>query len=401
MLKLSARTWSTLDIPSTRAAIQPDDVFGLGWLEAGVARIEWLPGGIRLSFGPYVGRIVIPGLLSIDIHELVPNTVAALFSLTAGTAKIASQSTTRGRTPLPPWVPFAARFGTGLGDYARTGLDRRYLPRETDSAFARGRVRVGATLRRHRARGRGDALSCLVRELSDDSPLNQALLVAGAKAERLLRTAESPSELRTLRIALRVFGGVSLDAGVDLDAARQLAASASRPVSPELLNLAEVLIRGITAESDERQEGQPMSAWINVDSLFERAVRETLAELLPPGSVRHGREDGVQLLRTGESLGAEPDVVVHREGRRLLYDAKYRRDGSNVGRSEIYQLMAHADAYGADGATLVTPRVSDADADRFLGRDSRGCPYRVVVVDAADSAALQGRLRQVFNAEAR
>ena len=117
--------------------------------------------------------------------------------------------------------------------------------------------------------------------------------------------------------------------------------------------------------------------------------------------VRFGGDDEVPLLRGGEGLGAAPDIVVETDERRILCDAKYRRHGSRVGRDELYQVMAHADAYDADEAALIVPRLDNHDSDRFLGRDSRGCAYRVVVVEANDSERMSRRLAELVEPERR
>lgn len=394
MKRLQTSTWSTLDVWSNYAPLSPASIEGLGWVKEGVARVEWLPGGARISIGPFVGQLVVPGALTIDILELVPGTAAALLPLTVGGRRIGDQISSRGASSTMPWLPMATRFVSLLSQYAEGGIDRRYLRKEVNSPFARGRVNVGRSLKKHRARGRANVLNCSIGQLTDDGHLNRVLLSAATKAEVLLRGTAHNSELRALRHILRSFGAVAMLAHVEVASAREEALSAVRPVSPELIDIAEILIRGITAVSTDLEETQPVSTWINLDSVFEQAVRRliTRATVDP---VHFGGDDEIPLLRGGEGFGAEPDIVVETAGGRLIFDAKYRRHGARVGRHELYQLMAHADAYGADEAALIVPRLSDHDGDRFLGRDSRGCTYRVVVVDANDQERMSRRLAEL------
>jgi hypothetical protein len=396
MKHLQTPSWSTLDVWSSEVPLNPACLEGLGWVEEDVARVEWLPGLVRISVGPFVGRLIVPELLTIDILELVPGTTAALLPLANGARRMGDQVSPRGVSPTTPWLPMAARFATVLSRYAKYGIDRRYLQREIDSPFVRGRVNIGQTLRKHRIRGRTDALSCSVRELSDDGHLNRVLLSAAVKAEALLRGTTHVRELRALRQSMRSFGAVMMQNRVDLEWAREEALSTIRPVEPELVELAEILITGIAASPADHDVTQPVSSWINLDSVFEQAARRLITRV-SGNSVRFGGDDEVPLLRDGEGLGAEPDIVVETDECRLLFDAKYRRHGSRVGRDELYQLMAHADAYDADEATLIVPRIHSNDADRFFGFDSRGCAYRVAVIDANDSERMSRRLAELVD----
>lgn len=400
MKLLQTPSWSTLDVWSAEVPLNPASVEGLSWVEEGVARVEWLPGGARISVGPFVGRLIVPELLTIDILELVPGTTAALLPLAVGARRTGDQVSPRGVSPTTPGLQVAVRFASLLSQYVREGIDRRYLPRVVDSPFVRGRVNIGQTLRKHRARGRTDAVSCSIRELSDDGHLNRALLSAATKAEALLRGTAHDRELRALRQSLRSLGAVTMQTHVDIEPAREEALSTIRSVAPELVELAGILIRGITAASTDRDETQPVSSWINLDSVFEQAVRRLIARP-SRNPVRFGGNDEVPLLRGGEGLGAEPDIVVETDEHLLLFDAKYRRHGSRVGRSQLYQLMAHADAYDADEAALIVPRLDEQDSDRFLGRDSRGCAYRVVVVDANDPKRMSRRLAELVETDQR
>jgi 5-methylcytosine-specific restriction endonuclease McrBC regulatory subunit McrC len=159
-----------------------------------------------------------------------------------------------------------------------------------------------------------------------------------------------------------------------------------------LLDLAELIVKGVSAlPEDAFDREQPASVWINVEAIFEQAVRKLVAELLS-SPVHAGRGDSVQLLRDGESLEADPDIVIHHAEGTVIIDAKYRRHGTDVSRPELYQLMAHALAYEARHAALVTPRIRATDTDRFLGIDSRDCIYDVVAVDTHSADLLRTQL---------
>jgi 5-methylcytosine-specific restriction endonuclease McrBC regulatory subunit McrC len=109
--------------------------------------------------------------------------------------------------------------------------------------------------------------------------------------------------------------------------------------------------------------------------------------------VAAGANDGVALLtdQAGRQLkDAHPDVAVRlADGRTWILDAKYRSSLSEVGEPELYQLMAHATAYGAERAALIVPETTQNVGIRSLGSDRLGTSYDVIAVDPTDAAALR------------
>ena len=347
-----------------------------------------------ISTGPYVGRLLIPGRCVIDVGELVPGTVEALLPLAYSGVRHSEEPGAAGMAALPPWVELLNRYGELLYEYVSGGIDRRYLPRRWETTIPRGRIDLARTVRLHRARGRPDVLSCVVRELTEDTAFHRLLVGAAARADRILGASVPTAGLRALRRSLVAFTGVPVDTSPDIRMARlELGPNAPERVVG-LLELAELIVKGVSAlpETDIDRE-QPASVWINVESIFEQAVRRLVADLVS-APVRRGQGDGVALLHGGEPLSADPDVVIEEPASVVIADAKYRRHGADVGRPELYQLMSHALAYEARSAALITPRLGPVDGDRVLGADPRGCRYDVVVVDANSAEALKAQLQQ-------
>lgn len=392
MISLTGATWSLVEIPYEDLTTTPAAISELGWVQRGVARLEPGPLGWRLQIGPYVGRLVLPGYAVVDVEDLVPGTVEALLPYASTGIRTHLEPSPSGPPKMPPWASLLGQFALELRAYVQEGLDRRYVERHRNTPYPRGRIDLKRSIIRNRARGRSDLLACAYREITDDTALNQALLLAARSTERALRSTAFSDALRATRVALQPMAGVQYAPAVDVRAARSLALATGRRRVQLLVELAEVIIGGVSAPSGSETSDQPVSVWINVESLFEQAVRHVLAELLTSDLVRAGRGDGTLLLSGGETLEADPDVVIEHDSGSVILDAKYRRHGADVSRDEMYQLMAHSDAYRARIAALVVPRLSDADEDRLLGFDSRGCRYEVVVVDANDRDSFRSRL---------
>jgi hypothetical protein len=394
MIRLETRTWGELEIFYEDLPLAPADVADASWVRAGVARVSWRRHSMVISTGPYVGRLLIPGRCVIDVGELVPGTVEALLPLAYSGVRHSEEPGAAGMAALPPWVALLNRFGEQLYEYVSGGIDRRYLPRRWETTIPRGRIDLARTVRLHRARGRPDVLSCVVRELTEDTAFHRLLVGAAARADRILGASVPTAGLRALRRSLVAFTGVPVEASPDIRMARLELG----PHAPErmvgLLELAELIVKGVSALPEtDTDRAQPASVWINVESIFEQAVRRLVADLVS-AHVRDGQGDGVALLHGGEPLSADPDVVIEESASVVIADAKYRQHGADVGRPELYQLMSHALAYEARSAALVTPRLDPADGDRVLGADSRGCRYDVVVVDANSAEALKAQLEQ-------
>jgi McrBC 5-methylcytosine restriction system component len=366
------------------------DLTRLPWAEAGVARPIPTRLGVELRIGPYVGRLVIPGRLIIDIGEPYPGTVATCVELTAAGRRGGSQASPGSLTAVSPWSAVAMRFQDELTIYIRNGIERRYIPQTVTMSRPRGRLDIPATVSRLLSRGRDNHVICRPRFLVDDTPFNRVIFAAAVRAEQLLLREGISAPLRGIRAAAMALSGVRRDIVPDIYSARQLVAF-ERKNYQQLLSLAEILVRGVPAlPPNERQDvAYSMSAWINVELLFEEAVRS--AATLAAGSravVRQGRGDGVnmfQQLLTDPATpmkSANPDVVVHHERRTFLLDAKYRRHDEAFTDGELYQLMAHSVAYEASAAALVAPsRHKERLGEHWIGRDRTGVALYVILVD--------------------
>jgi 5-methylcytosine-specific restriction endonuclease McrBC regulatory subunit McrC len=240
---------------------------------------------------------------------------------------------------------------------------------------------------------------CVVRPLTDDTPFNRAIVVAAERAEKLLIRANAEEALIGLRRSVLSLTGAQRDRAPNFREVREVL-EPNRPDHEELLALAELIINGVPAlpRSESDDQHHPMSAWLNVERLFEEAVLTIVRRGgLPHGAtVRSGYGDGVQLFSRVHGdpqtvrKNADPDVVIRLLGQTWLLDAKYRRHPRDFDDDELYQLMAHASAYQASVAALVAPARSGHPAgQRWLGRDNHGTTYYLITVDTTTRRGIE------------
>lgn len=393
-MHLTAKPYRTLDFRRDELGVDETELQQLPWAKAGVAQIRSGRLGISLQVGPFVGRITIPGRFVIDLLELVPGTLEAMAPLALQGRRWIAATGQTGTVAVEPWVVIAELFTAGLKAYVDGGVDRRYMPRQYDTNHPRGTLNVRRSVSRFWSRDRWDWVSSDVRWLTEDTAVNRLMISAAVRAEYLMDAR--PTQLMPLRTAIRALAGVRVLVSPDVHAAR----ATSDPVDRDLVELAVLLVHGMTGlPVGEVAPAQPVDVWFDVSQVFEGAVRHLVADLLPPGTVRAGKGDGVQLFSDNgrtRDYPADPDVVVTVGDGVVaaVLDAKYREHGAKVERDEIYQLMAHAAAYGARSAALVVPQVSAEDRSFALGTDRYGRHYDVLVVDATDSFRARAELER-------
>ena len=161
--------------------------------------------------------------------------------------------------------------------------------------------------------------------------------------------------------------------GTRVDAARRadaLASATTDKVEADMLALAAILLSHESFEHDSTHLGiAPRSWFLNLETLFERAVRETLkAAFGSEGTVSSGRAFPLPIFPPKSDLfRANPDLVLRRHGenRAFVGDVKYKQWGSVPSASDVYQLLIHAAAFESKVAFLVFP--FDSFIARILG----------------------------------
>lgn len=397
MIALNARCWDRIELLSTEISHQPEEIADLPWARERIAQVRRTRVGVELQLGPYIGQIALPGDVVITIEELVPGTVDACLPLALPNIRLAEESGPRSSRRSAPLTRVALAFTRALAAYTEGGIEREYRTEKRALVRPRGKLVLMDTLRHERARGRRNTLVCQNRLLTDDTPANRVLLAAANRAEPL--ASDYPDERALLASATVALTGARIEALPEFALARYEARVGSRVPVP-LLDLAEMIILGVPLPpAEEPESGAPINAWLNLERLFEAAVRSAAALAFPTATVQRGAECDVALLRAIEPQRdvvmkrADPDVVVTLHDKVVILDAKYRRHGERVDESELYQLMAHASAFGASAAAIVAPALHEQPRTNDLGRDRNETTYHVIAVDAASAASISEGVR--------
>jgi hypothetical protein len=160
-----------------------------------------------------------------------------------------------------------------------------------------------------------------------------------------------------------------------------------------MLRLAGVILSHESFERTADDRTQVPRAWfLNLESLFETAVRRTLSSLCRDGwIVKRGVKPPVFPETQIEFKGA--DLLVTRDGSvKAVGDVKYKEWAGGADASDLYQLLVHAAAFSSPLAFLVFP--GERFAARSLGTATTGCATWLFSVDVR---RLRGDLATVLS----
>ncbi len=357
-------------------------------------------GSYEIAGNQYVGRATAPGV-ELVIAEKVEGTLPALISAaTSGMVRVE-----RAPSPTAEFDRIARllveEFTAAAGRYIASRRAPRYRYTPDSGPVLAGSLDMPATMRLQAA-GRIDQFAFRRGEIVRDAPLDQLVLAGldelGRASRALELSPETVFEARWLAGALaevRTEAFSRLDQAELLSIADSIAADRDSLIEDaDLARLASVvLLHQGFGGAETGEETAPRSWFINLERLFEQAVRQTLARLLPTGVVDKGsRFERRMFVGGADSSRTNPDLVVDGGGRLLAVgDVKYKSlseaDAEGRGfnerergsRPDLYQLLVHAASLSCRKAFLVY--VSDAAYGcRYLGRSATGCQTWIVQV---------------------
>jgi 5-methylcytosine-specific restriction enzyme subunit McrC len=323
-------------------------------------------GGVyRVAARDYVGRIGLPGGGMLVVRPKVG--VANLFYMLA--ASLPSHAGLASFYPPPTGLQADPEiFGFVLAllvDRAeallRQGLYRTYVPRQEDLPFVRGRIALGAQLRRHAELKHHHV--CGYADLTLDIPENRVLAAALRLLPVLLQPEAERSLVRRARALLPRFEGVSIvGRGEALALLDGISFHRLNADYAPVLSLCRLALQRLTL--DERVGAHPFASFlIDMPGLFESFVTARLRAHLAPHGLRvvAQRHD---YLDEERQVGIRPDVLVYRTGGSapvLVLDAKYRQS-AGTGHDlnpDLYQVSAYLDRYRLSRGVLVYPQFGD------------------------------------------
>lgn len=372
------------------------------------------PADYHIRGQQYVGRAIV-GDVEILVQEKVSGSLAAMLTFAIPSDVVIQ----RAESPAAAFDALSRALMTHFVEAAgRYIADRRMPQYEYQPAVGvslGGSLDIPRTIRLH-AKGLDQLLAFDRGRVVRDTPLDHVTLAALDEIDRAGSTLRlDPKTLydaRWLAGALDEVRGerYQLASKTDcLDAADEIAASAeTSELDADLARLAAVvLLHHGFAFTPESEALVPRAWFINLEALFEQAVRRRLQQLLGRNRVDRGRTLSRRLFVTGtDSSNVNPDVVVH-DGVvvHAAADVKYKSlrephdlsaasgdpgERKKAARADLYQLLVHSKSIGARRAFLVY--ASDGDCRiRYHGRASTGATWTAEV----RVSALEDDLRTV------
>lgn len=358
---------------------------------------------MRLSGTQYVGIARI-GDVTLQVREKVPGALRCLI----GFATNGAFEVVKADAPETEFGELTSllihQFLVGLRRYVSKGREFRWGTQRSASPFVRGRLDMVATIKL-RAKGLGH-LVAFDRNVQDfRTPTNLVLMSAVRQIEILNgMISVEPADLAAARSMALFFADCRT---TDVlfgrraswaDRAQQLARSADSAAMRDLLSLAAVLLARQGFEDADAGDGiLPRSWFLNLEELFETAVRRLMSDLVEAGTtVANGKalSQPIFPMNPGKHH-AEPDLVVRRaSGEVIIGDVKHKEWKGDASPGELYQLLVHAEAYGAARCFLVFP--GEEFAFLSLGVTAAGVEVFICMVDVrkldVDVLQLLGRL---------
>lgn len=325
--------------------------------------------GVRqLRAQQVVGVLAAPGvtleiLPKIDaVDESAASTRTSLIRMIARTLELdiadgeLTQLATQGEDLLEVLVRL---FCERVFALAREGLPRSYTAAEADLTALRGRLDVRRQFTRLVASPA--KLACAFDELTPDVLINQ---IVKAALVLLSRRSRSLANRRRIAELLLIFHDVECLPRSQLGW-RRLSLDRSNQRWSSVIALAQLLL-GNEFQTTGSGERAGFALLFEMNRLFEAYIGASLQKALrgTEFNVTLQKPLGCALDENGRGrFRTVPDIVVHR-GRRpvLIVDTKWKRlvgdiEGGKrgVAQSDVYQMMAYAQVYNADGAMLLYP----------------------------------------------
>ena len=260
---------------------------------------------------------------------------------------------------------FAERLLTAV----RRGLPRSYMAHEEDRKLLRGKLNVKRQVT-HLAL-RSDRLACRFDDLSEDTPLNRVLKAAVSRLIGITRSAANARRLAELTARFEFVGDTPRPLGEPVRLDR------TNTAFHDLHRLACLFLQG-DWQSTAGGRATGFSLLFPMNDLFEAFIGQSLKRTLPwPVHLQHGRHhaltgaDGYPLFRL------RPDAVVKAPDGPIIVDTKWKRltprkpgceQTLGIAPSDIYQMLAYAQAYDATRLILLYPWHKELDKLEGLNR---------------------------------
>ncbi len=334
------------------------------------------PGRYRVSARGWVGRVGLPGGGLLVIRPKVP--LGHLFTmLTADPRLVHFEQPPADLAPDPEIFSFVlAALVQRIEGLLRVGLIQGYVPQEEDLPFVRGRIVLGAQLRRH-----GDLKArhvCAYAAFTPDTPENRVVAATLRVLPGLLTGGERALARRARSLLARFAEVTPVGRSEALALLAHITLHRLNQAYGPVLGLCRLALHHLTLA--EAAGPHPFASFlVEMPRLFESFVTARLRQ----GLGAHGLRVVAQqhdYLDEAQQVGIRPDVLIYAAGGHtplLVLDAKYRRlsagDPADLSR-DLYQVSAYLDRYGLRRGVLVYPQFEAAAAGTLK---LRGTPKRL------------------------
>lgn len=269
------------------------------------------------------------------------------------------------------------------------GVYREYSVKRMEHSGLRGRIDIPSFVRTSIPKARRTSIPCTYHELSLDTLYNRVIKRTINELGFLLsRTVDKDKKLlRQLAEFSDIFQAVPLDTSASLlpKARAQLElrhVPDLRHYYLDILDVCFIVLAGSGVELvDQKGNAGMHSLVVNLEDTFEQYTRLTLrnsAEFKGNQiAVLDGNVEGKSsLFLDNLAYDAKPDLIVQRSGHTcLIGDAKYK---PTLAESDRYQLISHAQSYGANVAFFVTPALDGKNAGPvFIGTIGKVNPIKI------------------------
>jgi len=291
----------------------------------------------------------------------------------------------------------------------RQGMPRRYVGVEDDLRLLRGRLDVTRQFTRHAVNP--SRLACRFDELSVDTGLNRIMKAAVVHLSRLSQSLANQQRLRELAF---VYAEVAdcpptalpwHDAVINRTNARW----------HDLLTLAHLFLQG-RHQTTTGGDGRGMTLLFEMHDLFEKYVGRLLCRALAGTDHEVVLQDAKHHCLTTEDpkqglFQVRPDIVIFRaevvthvidtKWKKIVRQIDDRKHG--VSQSDIYQIMAYAQLYGAPRVILLYPHHAELGAEERVhashGITGHHATIAFASLDVSQPGNISARLRSLLGFE--
>jgi len=357
-------------------------------VDDGILSMERRRAASSLTAACYVGQAVL-GKYVVQITEKVPGSLGSLLLFAERPDARLSEAESFVQESDLLLLALVDRFLEMVERYLVFGRRKVYVVSRARRSMPAGKITVPETMRLW-AKGRRDQVIFDRSDLSPGVFLNRIVglalcvvdgILAGSPADRRRRERVRTNSMffedvgwqSLLRLPLR-----ELDRLCRLNL-REQGALAS------LGSLARLLALHFGTKSLSFGETSPFSWFVNLESLFEECFRKAMRIVASEFgvSVSDAAVAEQYVFPEQRTYRAEPDVVISRAGTRMaVADTKHKDFGGTPSNPDIYQLVAHAKAWGVSTAALVYP--SQSITETSIGTAATGVAIKAFTVNVAD-----------------